>query len=193
MEFSSLWNLREKLDAFLKEVTATITTEKTGTVPVTYQIGDRGPAGGWVFYDKGVVLNGWRYLEAAPVETEFSAHWGAYEKNVPGTSAAPGTGKRNTQAIVDYLRSIRETGKAAQLCASLNFDGHSDWFLPSKDELNLMYVNLKRWGLGGFQNGWYWSSTQYNGGNAWEQRFSDGYQVVNFKNSTGCVRAVRAF
>jgi hypothetical protein len=40
-----------------------------------YKIGNRGPAGGWVFYDKGIVSDGWRYLEAAGVHGEFSATW----------------------------------------------------------------------------------------------------------------------
>jgi hypothetical protein len=41
-----------------------------------YKIGDTGPAGGIVFYDKGFVSDGWRYLEATPAGTEFTADWG---------------------------------------------------------------------------------------------------------------------
>jgi TolB-like protein len=160
---------------------------------ITYKVGGFGPANGYIFYDKGVFSNGWRYLEAAPAETEFTVPWGAYGNNVSGTSFAPGTGKRNTQLIVDYLRGIRESGKAAQLCVSLDFDGYKDWFLPSKDELNLMYVNLKQKGLGGFQGGWYWSSSQGDNYLAWVQKFSDGYQYVGFRNLSFSVRAVRAF
>ena len=40
-----------------------------------YKVGDAGPAGGIIFYDKGDNSDGWRYLEAAPVEFEFSANW----------------------------------------------------------------------------------------------------------------------
>jgi hypothetical protein len=159
-----------------------------------YKVGEFGPAGGIVFYDKGVFSGGWRYLEAAPSETEFTAQWGAYQKDVSGTGTAIGAGKRNTQVIADYLRQTGESGRAAQLCASLDFDGYKDWFLPSKDELNLMYTNLKQKGLGSFQNNWYWSSSQDGSNGAWGQGFSDGGQVgYDGKSSTDYVRPIRAF
>jgi hypothetical protein len=160
-----------------------------------YKIGDRGPAGGWIFYDKGVFSNGWRYLEAAPAGTEFRAEWGAYERNVKGTSTAVGTGKRNTQIIVEYLRKRRESGRAAQMCDGLtvgNNNAFDDWFLPSKDELNLMYQNLGQKGLGGFSDNYYWSSSQYSTDYSWVQRFSDGDQGHG-KTGTHSVRAARAF
>jgi TolB-like protein len=170
-----------------------VASPRTETAPKTYQIGDRGPAGGWVFYDKGFVSEGWRYLEAAPTETEFKAEWGAYGRDVSGTVSAVGTGKRNTELIVAYLRGIRESGKAAQLCDKLTVDGYDDWFLPSKDELDLMYRNLKRKGLGEFQNSWYWSSSQHNPNDSWEQNFGGGSQYDLVKNLTYSVRCVRAF
>ncbi|GHV22440.1 hypothetical protein FACS189494_09290 [Spirochaetia bacterium] len=170
---------------------------RSGGSGQVYKIGDFGPAGGIVFYDKGVFSAGWRYLEAAPAETEFTAQWGAYGKDVSGTSGAIGSGKRNTQVIVDRLRQLNETGRAAQLCATLDFDGFKDWFLPSKDELNLMYTNLKAEGLGGFQNEWYWSSSEGKTSGAWGQHFGGGRQGsddFNYgKGTTLCVRAVRAF
>jgi hypothetical protein len=159
----------------------------------TYNIGDFGPAGGIVFYDKGVFSNGWRYLEAAPAETEFTAEWGARQRDVPGTSTGAGSGKRNTEIIIERLNSFGESGRAAQLCANLNFDGYKDWFLPSKDELDLMYKNLKQKGLGSFRNDWYWSSSLSNDDNAWGQTFSSGGQSYGSKKGTSSVRAVRAF
>jgi hypothetical protein len=167
----------------------------TPTPIQTYKIGDTGPAGGIVFYDKGRVSDGWRYLEAAPVETEFKAPWGGFEKDVSGTGTAVGSGKRNTQVIVEQLRAFGESGKAAQLCASLTFDGYSDWFLPSIDELDLMYKNLASKGLGGF-NGLYWSSSQNNTNDAWRQSLSyqfGGNQHGWPRSGTNSVRAVRAF
>jgi len=158
-----------------------------------YKVGDIGPAGGVVFYDKGTFSNGWRYLEAAPVETEFRAEWGAHERDVAGTGTAVGSGKQNTQIIIDRLKQLNENGRAAQLCANLNFDGFNDWFLPNKDELALMYRNLKQRGLGGFGNNWYWSSSQGSRNVVWLQGFSDGSQGSNYKNNTFSVRAARQF
>jgi len=160
----------------------------------TYKVGDFGPAGGYIFFDKGVFSGGWRYLETAPAETEFSAQWGAYNQDVPGTGTAVGSGKRNAQIIVERLKQLKESVRAAQLCTSLNFDGFTDWFLPSRDELDLMYKNLRQKGLGGFSNNWYWSSSQSSNKYTWGQDFSNGYQGSgNLKNYTHSVRAVRAF
>jgi hypothetical protein len=104
-----------------------------------------------------------------------------------------GTGQRNTQVVVERLRQLRESGRAAQLCASLDSDGYEDWFLPSKDELNLMYQNLKLKGLGGFSDGWYWSSSQNWHNESWSQNFSGGKQDVYYKGITYSVRAIRSF
>jgi hypothetical protein len=159
-----------------------------------YRVGSFGPAGGLVFYDKGAYTDGWRYLEAAPSACG-SAEWGAYDKSVSGTETAVGSGKWNTQLIVDYLRGTGETGKAAQLCADLNIGGYKDWFLPSKDELDLMYKNLKAKGFGNFIIDAYWSSSQGYADTAWRQRFSDGNQdnFYSSKDHSFSVRAVRAF
>ena len=155
-----------------------------------YKIGDTGPAGGKIFYDKGSVTNGWRYLEAAPAD-EGTAQWGAYGSDVSGTSTAIGSGKANTQAIITRLQQLGETGRAAQLCNNKTLNGYSDWFLPSKDELNEMYK--QRTAIGGFQDSWYWSSSQFNYSYAWYQNFLNGSQSYYAKDSACRVRAVRAF
>jgi hypothetical protein len=72
-------------------------------------------------------------------------------------------------------------------------DGHDDWFLPSKDELDLMYRNLKQKGLGGFSNDWYWSSSLDDTGYSWGQYFGDGSQNDYRKIYTVSVHCVRAF
>jgi hypothetical protein len=162
-----------------------LVTAKTTQI---YAVGDTGPGGGLVFYDKGNSGGGWRYLEAAPASAEFTAQWGLYGTTVSGTNTGIGTGKRNTEIVAG------RGGTAAQRCAALNTGGYRDWFLPSKDELNLMYTNLKVKGLGGFSGNYYWSSSETNSNLfAWNQYFSDGSQDYSYKNKAISVRAVRAF
>ena len=158
-----------------------------------YQIGSTGPAGGIVFYDKGFTEDGWRYLEAAPARTEVDGViWGAIGQNVSGTLTAVGSGKRNTQIIIDRL-ALWESSRAAQICANMEINGYKDWFLPSKDELDLMYKNLKQSDLGSFDSGGYWSSSQDKSGGAWYQYFPTGSQYEGDLGRSNAVRAVRAF
>jgi hypothetical protein len=168
----------------------------------TYQIGERGPAGGIVFYDKGNFSNGWRYLETAPADTEIqNLRWGAYGYDVPGTQMDIGTGKRNTQIINNYLREYNESGRAAQICAQLNSGNSTDWFLPSKEELHWMYLNLHSKGLGSFKNARYWSSSQVDKYRAWYLHFGDNGRASNnydkdrdaFFSGEIWTRAVRSF
>jgi hypothetical protein len=155
-----------------------------------YKIGDKGPAGGLVFYDKGSASDGWRYLEAAPSDQGVNVQWYKNKNIHIKTSTDIGTGKANTDAII----AAQGTGTyAAALCRNLNLGGYTDWFLPSRDELKLMYVNLKLKGLGGFSGAWFWSSSQFTSRTAWGQEFSDGYQYDDGKYTKDSVRACRAF
>jgi tetratricopeptide (TPR) repeat protein len=162
----------------------------------TLRVGDCGPGGGFIFYDKGRYADGWRYLEAAPVDILQKAAWGSLS-DVTGTKTEIGSGKRNTELIIAALNANGETGNAAQLCRSSSISGYNDWFLPSKDELDLMSKNLKQKGLGGFGNSYYWSSSQYRSFSAWAQRLSDGRQSSSYNGrdepNMCLIRAVRAF
>jgi hypothetical protein len=71
--------------------------------------------------------------------------------------------------------------------------GFTDWRLPSKGELDMIYKNLRKKNLAGLGDDWYWSSSQGNNNDAWVERFSDGNQGNDGKYGTGSVRAVRAF
>jgi len=174
----------------------------------TIKIGDIGPAGGYVFYDKGEYSDGWRYLEAAPASSEFPAAWGFHGVVCPGTENGIGKGSANTRVMIELLEENGETGKVAQRCETLSINGYSDWFLPSKDELNEMYLQLcvgkNRGGFnisGYYPAGWYWSSSAYSDfsfDNTWCLRFSDGtwnYRSDAYFNrsDTFVVRAVRSF
>ncbi len=173
-----------------------------------YKIGDRGPAGGWVFYDKGNYDSGWRYLEAAP-EDQGRTKWGCYGKKVGGAlNTTIGTGKANTEAI---LRNCPEETQpkvflserrfnAARLAASYRGGGKSDWYLPSKDELHEIYKNLARKGIGNFGNipfvggEFYWSSSEVNAFQVWTHGFDYlGHQNDGYKNGFFRVRAIRTF
>jgi len=56
-----------------------------------------------------------------------------------------------------------------------------------------MYQDLKTADLGGFVDDFYWSSSEYDSGDAWEQYFDNGFQLNYLKDDTIRVRAVRAF
>ncbi len=151
----------------------------------------RGPGGGWIFYDKGNTKDGWRYLEAAPVDQSVKIEWSNGDYIDTGASGtAIGDGKLNTRKII----ATQGDGQyAAKICSDYRGGGKSDWFLPSKDELNLMYENLKKNGTGDFTEYYYWSSSQFNKENAWSSYFNDGYQNHFIKGDFRRVRAIRAF
>ena len=82
-----------------------------------------------------------------------------------------------------------EYDDAKVACAKLG----EGWRLPTKDELNLLYQNKDK--IGGFANGYYWSSTERSDYDAWLQYFDGGRQCDCYKYKGGryYVRAVRAF
>lgn len=160
-----------------------------------YKIGDKGPAGGIIFYERKNTDSGdWKYLELAPLEAEFVAQWGAYTIPVPLTKTEIGSGYENTEIISAYLTSLGETYRASQICSSLEYGGFDDWFIPSKDELNLVYENITKRNLGDMANNWYWTSSTYDEERyCWYQRFSDGFQTNYFRFVPYLVRPIRFF
>jgi hypothetical protein len=98
-----------------------------------------------------------------------------HNTTVENTQRLLGSGKRNTQLIVETFRQTSgEWDTAAQKVDDLVFQGFDDWFLPSQAELDQMYGNLKRKNLGDFKNDWYWTSTEYTSNHANSQNFKDG-------------------
>jgi len=157
-----------------------------------YTLRETGPAGGLIFYVKeGGYSDGWMYLEAAPSDQGTDTQWGCDEKPISGADGtAVGTGEQNT---IDIENGCVTAGTAADICANLSLGGYDDWFLPSRDELNLMYTNLKVAGVGGFADSFWWSSSEVNAYSAWAQAFYSGSQYDPSKTSVLRVRAVRAF
>ena len=116
-----------------------------------------------------------------------SAQWGC-RGTLIGTSTAIGMGQANTTAIINGCNTA---GIAARICDALVLNGYSDWFLPSKDELNQMYIQQTV--IGGFPNVIYYSSSEHSADDAWIQLFNTGYQNYIYKSDPAYVRAVRAF
>jgi len=164
--------------------------------PKAIRVGDTGPAGGIVFYDKGKFSDGWRFLEVAPASTQATGPWGDGRWKHVGSTASIGAGRANTNSILDTegWGSI-----AASYCRELKTGGFKDWFLPSAGELELLYKNLKTVGLGEFKDGWYWSSTHSGGdpnsqsNKAHIRNFSNGEETFYETNTNLWVRAIRAF
>ena len=160
-----------------------------------FVIGDTGPAGGIVFYLNDATKQ--HGLEAAPVD-QGNMPWGCQGTNTGATATAIGTGAANTAAIV---ANCATQGIAAKVAEAYSLNGYDGWFLPSKDELILMYTGIGQGAsapftnVGGFVTNYYWSSTQADSTGAWCQAFdSVGAQVfANKEEFTFPVRAVRAF
>jgi hypothetical protein len=70
-------------------------------------------------------------------------------------------------------------------------NGYSDWFLPSKDELNLLYQ--QKTSVGGLSSDYYWSSSEYYSSSAWLQHFLTGIQGNGGKTNGNHIRAIRSF
>ena len=191
-----------------------ILTIPTHAVSTTYALRSTGPAGGLVFYDKGDYVGGWRYLEAAPADimlgTDDYYHIFGYYRTTPGgastevgTGTGIGTGKANTEALMSKMVTMAYTSYttsdttttgdyAARLCDIHLAGGYDDWFLPSRYELNQMYLNLKAQSVGGF-SGYYWSSSEEGHLSAWLQSFSTGNQYDYGKYNDVNIRPARAF
>ena len=125
-----------------------------------------------------------------------SAPWGCNGAAISGASGtAVGTGYQNT---LDIVNGCAESGIAARLARAYTAGGYTDWYLPSLDELNKLYLN--RVALGGFSSsnqGFYWSSTEGSGGLdaflAYVQSLTVGSSGQYGKTSVVNVRAIRSF
>jgi len=129
------------------ELVLTTTYEEQWEDRVVYQIGDRGPAGGWIFYiNPNYEEDGWMYLEALPEEKDTVSRWwipiGGVEEEI-GTTSAIGDGLENTELIMEWVESdTANEAPAAEYCSNLKYGGYEDWFFPSHGEMMKMRINL---------------------------------------------------
>lgn len=170
-------------------------TSKTVTIDVVNLTVGLNYQGGVIAYvlqpdDPGYDANVTHGLIAAPSDQSNQARWGCYGSVLQGADGtALGTGAQNT---VDIITFCNDQANAAKMCSELVLGGYSDWYLPSKDELNKLYLN--KTSIGSFLNGDYRSSSEVNEYYAWTQNFDSGVQSNNnFKDYQYRVRAVRSF
>ena len=180
-------------------MTAGVPSWTGGTPPPPPAIGD--------FRDGGVVFwvdptDNTHGLVCAIEYQGSGIHW--YNGNYTTTGAtgtAIGTGSANTTAIIESQGAI-ETAYAAGVARAYDGGGYTDWFLPSKGELNQMYLNRATInstatanGGSNFTDAYHWSSSEDdNNVRAWVHGFHNGLQTIDGKNSgNNSMRAVRAF
>lgn len=158
-----------------------------------YEIGKTGPAGGIVFHVTDGGLHG---LEASHEDQSASAEWGCSGvdiltiQNIDAETPDPNTGAYNTQQII-----ANECGASSAAGVASDYMGPNgittDWYLPNREELELLY-NQKDV-VGGFDSNGYWSSSETSGFGAWAL-FVITDQFGNFiKITTFGIRSVRAF
>ena len=164
-------------------------------------VGQKGPGGGIVFMTPSTPGNtSGLFYEAAPSTWHSSSGdptsaWCNNETDLLGVaSMVTGTGAMDGAAKTTVMLGVCTTG-AANLAdgytATVNGVVYGDWFLPSKGELNQMYVNKNV--IGGLRAVAYWSSSEADFQQAWYQGFSDGSYWNDLKMGTLYVRPVRAF
>ncbi len=153
-------------------------TYQGGKLAYVLQVGDPGYIEG---QSHGIIVS--------PTDLSIEAEWGCLGTAITGADAEGlGMGNQNT---IDIVSGCTTAGIAAKLCSDLVLGVYSDWYLPSKDELNVLYLN--RTAIGSLALKDYWSSSEWLGNYSWYQNLGDGKQEYAYKNYKGYVRAIRAF
>ena len=184
------------LTVYAQNTNTVVVNPKVGDdVPAStiYSIGDTGPAGGIVF---DVTDGGVHGLEAAPEDASTRIEWGCYGTDVADVDNIRAVATQDSNSGADNTSLIvAACGEASAAFAAFNHiwpDGTSGGFLPNKEELNLLSVQKAV--VGGFDVGYYWSSSEYTSVGAWSQYFVFGSPYhVNKNDKSNGVRAIRAF
>jgi hypothetical protein len=192
-------------------------------------VGVQGPGGGTIVYvDSTNEMPMYDYLEVAPADASTGVAWSTTTLNC-GSAAVTncqtsflsdagtalgyivlGTGRAATAAIIarHTAGAVAKGSYAAGVADNYTTSTASDWFLPSKDELNEVCKYARNTGQAagaatvcsggtlqtGFASGYYWSSSEADAHLAWDQLFSTGEQSLGYlRPTTSYVRPVRAF
>lgn len=164
---------------------------------VSYNIGDIGPGGGWIFITPSTSGNTTgKYFEIAPIgavsgggkKFADTAYISTAITGADGT--AIGTGFQNTLDII----AQGSTDSAANYCATLSYGGKSDWFLPSQSELLEAYNNRSVIGYDNLPTGNTWTSTEVSATNGRYVQMGTGDIASSIgKGFTNFFRPVRMF
>jgi hypothetical protein len=100
------------------------------------------------------------------------------------------TDGRPMYAMPHDLAELHTWDGAAKAAAAQTFADHTDWRVPTKEELDMLYLGKNA--VGGFQRNWYWSSSKYKGNDAWVQTFDNGNQGYANESDYFRVRCVRS-
>ncbi len=164
------------------------------------------PCAWWIYawelnWQKYMTTPGWCTDSSTPTCTwwtdTLTKVWNYWNGNWTTTSITSTTDWLwNTTALAttkdaDSTTTWTQPHLAAKYCYDMVYWWYDDWFLPAKDELNLLYIN--RTNIWGFDTNYYWSSTENYNTSAWSQRFSDGDQLLNAKSNSLYVRCIRKF
>ena len=154
----------------------------------SYSIGQHF-GGGIIFY---IDPSGQHGLIASELDQPSNYPYGDNTIDITGaTGTVLGTGLQNTSAIV---AADPTPGTAARVCDTSAHAGFNDWYLPSIDEVDSMYVHQSI--IGGFDPvGWYWSSSQQSTPAAWIVTFDYPIPNEGWTNKEGYlrVRCIRNF
>ena len=182
----------------------TIVLEKKCEQTELFSIGQTGTGGGIVFYDKGFYTNGWRYAEVALTDLPI-AEWGCATTATGATNSTVGNGFFNSAKILNFHDSLQDYYINPGICTAANngtvaaknalLFNNKDWFLPSEQELLLVYQNLHEQNIGNFTVGNYWTSTEVNASTVKAVNFENGNSITAAKIPTTetISRAVRYF
>ncbi len=152
----------------------------------TLVLGQKYGGGNIFFLDS----SGQHGLTAAANDNSY-AYWGCYGTMI-GSGAQNsgfGFGNSNTQAII---AGCNDWSSAANLCSMMSNSYYNDWFLPSVEELRLVFINLVDQNVPGFTANEYWTSTEYNSLKAYYLNSSSG-QLTGNKDAWKFFIGIREF
>lgn len=156
--------------------------EVSGSVPPlgAYWPGEGGHNGGLIRGENG--QPDYYLIVAAGPAAEFRTEWGGYEHSTEGADSAS-DGQANTKALL--ADSVEHP--AAKLASEFSADGHTDFYLAARRELQVAEANVPEL----FSKGYHWSSTQSSADLAFIMDFELGWQHDHGKDGERLARPVR--